>query len=145
MGCVCQFEFFLAMYMVFLKRWYVSRCFFHSLASFRGRKPLCCDVLLVRVGIGAALQVLSMVIEIFSTMLSNAIHASCHMSQVRWLWFSSKLVRSFICMEFASKNSILNCSKFSGGIGFSILVKEIYAGGGGLAMSMFWGMCRVTG
>ena len=145
MGYVCQFEFFLAMYMVFLKRWYVSRCFFHSLASFRGRKPPCCDVLLVRVGIGAALQVLSMVIEIFSTMLSNAIHASCHRSEVRWLWFSSKLVRSFICVEFASKNSILNCSKFYGGIGFSILVVEIYAGGGGLAMSMFWGMCRVTG
>ena len=62
-----------------------------------------------------------------------------------WLWFSSKLVSSFSCVEFASKNFILNCSKFSSRIGFSIQVGVIYAGGGGLAMSMFWGMCKVTG
>ena len=50
---------------------------------------------------------------------------------MRWLWFSSKLVSSFSCVKFASKNPILNFSKFSGGIGLSILVGVIFAGGGG--------------
>ena len=63
---------------------------------------------------------------------------------MRWLWFSSRLVSSLSCVEFASKNSILNVSKFFGGIGFNILIGVIFMGGGGLAMSMFWGMCRVT-
>ena len=40
---------------------------------------------------------------------------------------------------------MLNFSKFSGGIGFSILVGGVFVGGGGLAISMFWGMCNVTG
>jgi hypothetical protein len=56
----------------------VSRCFFHSLDSLRGRKPPCCDNLFVRVGIGATLQVVSMEIEFFSTMLPNVVQASCH-------------------------------------------------------------------
>ena len=64
-------------------RWYVSRCFFHSLASLRGRKPPCCVVLFVRVCIGVALHVFSMVSEILFTMLSNAIQAVCHWSGVR--------------------------------------------------------------
>ena len=42
-------------------------------------------------------------------------------------------------MEFSSKNSMLNFSKFSGGIGFSILVGVIFAGGGDLAISIFLG------
>ena len=130
--------------MVFLIRWYVLRCFFHFLANFRSRKPPCCAALFVRVGVGAALQVFSSDTEIFPIILSNSIHASCHWSVVRWLWFSSKLVSSFSRVEFASKNSILNFSKFSGGIGFSILVGIIFARGGGLAMSMFWGMCKMT-
>ena len=37
------------------------RYLFHSLASFHGRKPHCCDVLLVRLGNGSALQVFSIV------------------------------------------------------------------------------------
>ena len=41
-------------------------------------------------------------------------------------------------MAFSSKNSMLNFSKFSGEIGFSVLVGVIFAGGGGLAISMFW-------
>ena len=48
-------------------------------------------------------------------------------------------------MEFVSKKSILIFSKFSGGIRFRILVGVVLVGGGGLAMSMFWGMCKVTG
>ena len=129
----------------FLMRWYVSRCFFHSLDSFRGKKPPCCAVLFVRACIGVALHVFSMVSEILFTKLSNVIQASCHWLGVRWLWFSSKQVSALICMEFASKNSILNFSKFSGGIGFSILVCVLFTGGGGLAMSVFCGICRVTG
>ena len=48
-------------------------------------------------------------------------------------------------MEFVSKNSILKFSKFSRGIEFCILVGVVFVGGGGLAMSMFWGMCKVIG
>ena len=55
------------------------------------------------------------------------------------------MVSSFTCVVFASKKFILNFSKFSDGIGFSILVGVIFAGGGGLAISKFWGMCKVTG
>ena len=61
----------------------MSRCFFHSLDSFRGRKPPCCVVLFVRGCIGVALHVFSMVSEILSTMLSNDVQASCHWSGVR--------------------------------------------------------------
>ena len=46
---------------------------------------------------------------------------------------------------FASKNSILNFSKFSGGIGFRILIGVIFVGVGSLAISRLWGMCNVTG
>jgi hypothetical protein len=52
--------------------------FFHSLDSFRVRKPPCCVVSFVRVGIGAVLQVFSMDTEIFPTILSSVIQASCH-------------------------------------------------------------------
>jgi hypothetical protein len=64
---------------------------------------------------------------------------------VRWLWFSINLVSLFSCLEFSSNNSMLNFSKFSDGIGFNFLVGVIFSGCGGLAISMFWGMCKVTG
>ena len=54
------------------------KVFFLLLGSFRGRKPPCCAVKFVRCGIGAVLQVLSMVSEILSTILSNDVQASCH-------------------------------------------------------------------
>ena len=56
----------------------MARCFFHSLASFRGRKPPCCAVLFVRFGSGDALQVFSMVFEILSTILSSDVQAISH-------------------------------------------------------------------
>ena len=56
----------------------MSRCFFHSLDNFLGRNPPCCVVLFVRVCIGGALHVFSMVSEIFLTILSSAMHASYH-------------------------------------------------------------------
>ena len=54
------------------------RYFFHSLVSFRGRNPPCCDVLFVRLGSGVALQVFSIVSKKILIMLSNDVHASCH-------------------------------------------------------------------
>ena len=68
MGCVCHIGSCCAMYMVFRMRWYVLRCLFHSLASLRGKKPPCCDVLFVRLGSGSALQVFSIVSEILFAM-----------------------------------------------------------------------------
>ena len=41
---------------------------FHSLANFCGKKPLCCDVLFVRLGSGSALHVFSIVPEILFVM-----------------------------------------------------------------------------
>ena len=43
---------------------------------------------------------------------------------------------AFICVEFSSKNIMLNFSRFSGGTGFSILVGGEFVGGGGLAISV---------
>ena len=34
---------------------------------------------------------------------------------------------------------------FSGGIGFSILVGDVFVGGGGLAIRVLWGICSTTG
>ena len=123
----------------------MARCFFYSLASFRGKKPPCCLVLFVSCGSGGALHVFSMVSEIFSTILSKDAQASCHKAGVRWSLFSNRLVNSFICIEFFSKNSILNFSKFSGGIGFKILIVGVVIGAGDLAINRFCGMCKVTG
>ena len=86
-----------------------------------------------------------MVYEILLTMLSREMHASCHRVGLSWLLFSSRLVNLFICVRFLSKNSILNISRFSGGIGFDILVVGVIAGLGGLAINRFCGMCKVTG
>ena len=55
------------------------------------------------------------------------------------------MVSSINCVEFSSKNVMLNFSRFSGGIGFSILFGDVFAGGGGLAISVLYGMCKVTG
>ena len=44
------------------------RCLFHSLASLRGKKPPCCDVLFVRLGKVCVLQVFSIVYEILFIM-----------------------------------------------------------------------------
>ena len=117
------------------------RCLFHSLASLRGKKPPCCDVLFVRLGSGSALQVFSIVSEILLTMWSNIEQASAHWSRFKCSCCSSSVVRALICAEFSSKNSILNFSMFSGGIGFSILVGAIFVGGGGLAISVLCGIC----
>ena len=58
---------------------------------------------------------------------------------------SNNCINSFILVEFPSKNFILNFSKFSGGIGLSILVRLVVVIGGGLAINVFCGMCKVTG
>ena len=48
-------------------------------------------------------------------------------------------------VEFSSNNVMLNFFRFSGGIGFNILVGEVFVEGRGLAISVFCGMCNVTG
>ena len=55
------------------------------------------------------------------------------------------MVRAFIRAEFSSKNVMLNFSMFSGGIGFSILVGEVFVGDEGLAISVLCGICSMTG
>ena len=55
------------------------------------------------------------------------------------------MVRAFICAEFSSKNVMLNFLMFSSGNGFSILVDDVFVGGGGLAIRVLWGICSVTG
>ena len=144
-GCVCQFGSFFVMYMVFLVRWYVARCFFHGLASLRGKKPPWWAVRLVSCGIGAALHVSSMVCEIFLFMMSNDSHAFCHWLFVRWSWLSRRLVKVLICIEFSSKKLILNFSRFSGGIGFRILVCIMLLRSMGLASNVLCGICKVIG
>ena len=121
------------------------RCLFHSLASLQGKKPPCCDVLFGRLDNGSALQVFSIVYEILFTMWSSVEQACAHWSELKCSWCSSSVVRVFICVEFSSKNVVLNLSMFSGGIGFSILVGEVFVGGGGLAISVLCGICSTTG
>ena len=77
-GWFRQFIMLFVIYIVFLIRWYVLICFFHGFCSFLGKKPPCCDVLFVSVGIGAILHVFSMVSDIFCMMWSNCEHADCH-------------------------------------------------------------------
>ena len=40
---------------------------------------------------------------------------------------------------------MLNFSMFSGGIGFNILVGDVFVRGGGLAIRVLWGICSTTG
>ena len=54
MGCACHSGSYCAMYMVFMMRWYVLRCLFHSLASLRDKKHHCYDVMFVRLDGGYA-------------------------------------------------------------------------------------------
>ena len=98
------------------------RFLFHFIASFRGKKPPCCDVLFVRFGRGSAVQVFSIVSEILCVMSSNFVHVSNHWSGLRCWLVSRRVVSALICVEFSSKNDILNFSRFSSGIGLSIRV-----------------------
>ena len=59
-------------------------CFFHSFCSFFGKKPPCCDVLLVSVGIGVVLHVFTIVLDIFWMMWSNCEHADYHWFSLSW-------------------------------------------------------------
>ena len=132
------------MYIVFLIRWYVCRCFFHFFWSFLGRKPPCCVVRFVRFGMGNALHVSWIFSEIFCISRSNFVQVSFHCSSVIWL-FASVFVSSLIWSEFSSKNSVLNFSIFSCGMGFRILVGLSVIVGMYRAISVFCGMCSDTG
>ena len=93
----------------------------------------------VRSGRGGALHVSWILSEIFSISLSSDVQEDCHWS------FFSVFVSSFICSAFSSKNSVLNISMFVWGIGFSILGGLFVVGGIQRAISVFDGMCSVTG
>ena len=60
-------------------------------------------------------------------------------------WFSSSVVRAFICAKLFVKNVILNFLMFSSGIGFSILVGVVFVGDGGQAIKVLWGIYSITG
>ena len=119
-GCICQFGLFFIVYMAFLRRWYVVSCFFHFLKSFLDRKPPCCVILLVNVGISGALHVSCMSSDIFCIIWSILVHAVCHWFCVSWFCVS-RVVKSFSSIAFSSKNFVLKLSMFSWGMGFSIL------------------------
>ena len=53
------------MYVTFLIRWCVLICSFQAFCNFLSKKPPCCDALLVSVGKGVALHVISTVLDIF--------------------------------------------------------------------------------
>ena len=55
------------------------------------------------------------------------------------------MVRVFICAKFSSKKVMLNFSVFSGGIGFSILIGDVFVESGGLAIRVLWGIWSITG
>ena len=54
-------------------------------------------------------------------------------------------MRVFICVEFSSKNVMLNFLRFSGGMGLRILSGEGLCGDGDLAIRVLGGMCSMTG
>ena len=67
-------------------------------------------------------------------------HADCH-----WFWISwsseRRVVILFNWIAFTSKNLVLNCSKFSRGMGFFILAIRVFGGGGcSRVISLFGGM-----
>lgn len=51
----------------------------------------------------------------------------------------------FICVEFSSKNVMLNFSRFSGGMELKILSGEELCRGEDLAINVLGGMCSMTG
>ena len=76
-----QFLVLFVKYITFLIRWYVLICFFQVFfCSFFGKKSPCCDVLLVSVGMGAALHVFSTVLDTFCMIWSICEHVECHSS-----------------------------------------------------------------
>ena len=108
-------------YIAFLIKGYVLICFYHSFCNFLVKKPPCCEVLLVSVGIGVVLHVFVIVSNIFWIVWSNCEHADCHWFSVSWS-NERRLVILLNWIAFSSKKMVLNFSTFSWGIGFIILV-----------------------
>ena len=75
--------------------------FFHCFWIFLGRDPSCCDVWLVSVGRGGALQVSCILFEIFCISCSSIVHDVCHLL-VFDRSFNNVFVSSFICSLFSS-------------------------------------------
>jgi hypothetical protein len=77
-GCVGQFGEFFIRYIAFLIRWYVEWWLFHFFWNILGQNPPCCDVRFVSSGIGGALHVSWILLEIFVIRRSNFVHVVCH-------------------------------------------------------------------
>lgn len=118
------------------------KCFFHGFDSLRGKKPPCWAALFVSVGGVSALHVFSRVLEIFCMSSSSSVHACCHWVGSRFSFCDKSVVRLSSCIEFSSKNFVLNCSRFSDGIGFRMWMVVLWRGVPGLASRVFCGMCR---
>ena len=95
-------------------------------------------------GRGVALHVSWILSDIFCIKWSDFIHVVCHCSLVSWFCVRM-FVSSFNCNAFSSKNSVLNFSIFSCGIGFKVLGGLSVVSGRHRASNVFDGMCSVTG
>ena len=77
--------------------------------------------------------------------VSSEVHAICHCSIIKFILVSSSRVSSFIWFELASKNCVWKFSRFSFGMGFSILGGGSGLGGGIMAISVLGGICSCIG
>ena len=101
-------------------------------------------VLLVSVGIGVALHVSSMFLEIVWVILSICVHACCHWSCVR-LSLDNRVVNSLSWIAFSSKNLVLKFSSLHCGIGFRILVDRGIESCVIRAIKVLGGISRIIG
>ena len=75
----------------------------------------------MRFGIGGALHVSRVVLEMLLMRVSGDVHASCHCVVVKVVLISSIYVSSFIWIVLVSKNCTWKFSRFAFGTGLSIL------------------------
>ena len=122
----------------------MHRLSFHCLWDFFGRYPSCLAIWVGRVGIGGAVHVSRTVVVILLVSVVSEVQASCHCSLVDWL-FCKSWVSSSIWFECASKNFVRNSSRFSFGMGLSILGGGSEVAVGIFAMSVFGGIYKCMG
>jgi hypothetical protein len=137
---VLQLLFRMMIFIAFLMMWYVDSSFFHCFWSFMGKNPPCLDACSVSVGIGGAVHVSSIILEILFTMSSICVHTCCH-----WLWGNFVLlckvsINWYMRVVFVSENWMRNLLMFSGGMGFSILGLESGLGRYFLAIMLLGGI-----
>lgn len=95
-------------------------------------------------GIGVALHVSSMLLEIIWVILSICIHACCHWSGVRWS-LDKRVVISLSWIAFSSRNLVLKLSSLSCGMGFKIMVDGGVESCVAQAIKVLGGISRIIG